>query len=194
MYPLLGQEAKVIARKVDVQIVDGLNVDMAYSNMTLTGNETVILGDDAYLSIVDEGGRVAETRGPGKIVLSELLNKKKATNSKTAYRFANYILDRMTAEDKKNRLSAMGYFIQSDDRKEDKPIQLYMPGAGKYYQNHLRLSWEKLSQAESYVVEIFNMYEELLRTFEVPENYFDLNIKGDLNSQSILLCDRIRVF
>jgi hypothetical protein len=37
------------------------------------------------------------------------------------------------------------------------------------------------------VVEIFNMYEELLRTFEVPENYFDLNIKGDLNSQSILL-------
>ncbi|MEJ2004707.1 MAG: hypothetical protein P8X57_07040, partial [Cyclobacteriaceae bacterium] len=181
-----SQEVKVIARKGDVQVVNGLDVRLASTNMTLTGSERILLGENSYLSMVDEKGGTAELELPGQYELRELFGGKNKNGSGTAYRYANYLLERMTPEGKKNRLGAMGYFIRADDTEEE-PIRLYIPGAGKYYQDHLELSWEDAVGGGPYTVEISNMYHELLKTVETRENAFRLEIDEDLGVQNILL-------
>jgi hypothetical protein len=181
-----SQKAKVIARKGDVQVVNGLDVRLASSNMSLSGSETVILGDDAYVGIVDEKGRTIELRISGQHDLSEILKNEEDTRDATAFRFASYLLDRMTAEGKKNRLGAMGYFIRNDER-EQEPIRLYIPGAGKFYQDRLELSWEPAPGGGPYTVEFFNVYRELLETHETGENVIEINVDRDLDVQGTFL-------
>jgi len=177
---------RVIARKGEVQVVNGLDVRIASSNMKLNGMETIILGDDAYLSLVDEKGRTAELQQPGKYDLRTVLAGQRSVKEGTAFRFANYLLDRMTAEGKKNRLGAMSYFIRSESA-ETEPIQLYIPGVGKYYQDQLVLSWEDAPGGGPYIVEISNMYQELLQTAESSHNSIRLTIDKKLDVQGILL-------
>ncbi len=183
---VVAQNAKVIARKGEVQVVNGLDVRLASSNMSLSGDETVLLGEDAYLGIVDVKGRTIELRVPGQYDLEEVLAGGEATRNGTAFRFASYLLDRMTAEGKKNRLGAMGYFIRNNDAAQE-PIRLYIPGAGKFYQDRLELSWEPAPGGGPYTVEVFNVYRELLKTYQTNENVIEVNIDEDLDVQGTFL-------
>ncbi len=186
MSELQAQAARIIATKGEVQVVNGMDVRIPVSGMSLKGVESLILGNNAYVGLIDEHGRTAEIRGEGQFEFENIFDSEKGVKSNTAYKYADYLLGRMTAEGKKNRLGATGYYIRDNMRKKEH-IRMYIPGAGKYYQDNLRLSWERPAGENNFRVEIFNMFQESLGVFEVNENQLKLNIDEELGQENILL-------
>ena len=180
-----AQFARVIATKGDVQIVNGMDVRTPFSGMTLKGEEAVLLGQEGYIGIVDKHGRTVELRGEGQYDLTSMLEiqDKKSEN---AIKYADFLLSKMTAEGKKNRLNAASYHIK-DNMRDKSQIRMFIPGAGKYYQDHLRLNWEQPEASSGYRVEVFNMYQELVQAYDLHECMFDLYIDDELGEENILL-------
>ncbi|MCA6074128.1 hypothetical protein [Fulvivirga sedimenti] len=183
---LRAQTARLIASKGEVQIVNGMDVKIPVTGMSLKGVETFILGKNAYISLIDEHGRTAEIRGEGYYEYDGVFTSEKGNKSNAAYKYADYVLGRMNAEGKKNRLGATGYYIR-DNMRQKEHIRMYIPGAGKYYQDDLRLSWEKPAGENHFRVEIYNMFRESLAVFEVNENQLMLKIDQQLGQENILL-------
>ena len=181
----VAQEIKVVALKGEAQVINGMDVKSCSPGMELRGNEMLLLRGNAYVALVDQSGYTKEIRGEGRYDIAGEFGKRE-TRQTPAFRYADYLAAKLTPEGKKNRLSATGYFISSR-LEEREMIRLFIPGAGKYYQNVLRLNWDSPMGAGPFKIEVYNMYREILRTEVTNENIIDLMIDEYLGQESILL-------
>ena len=172
-------DAKVLAIQGDVKLQRGMEVRTAVPGMPVSPDESIVVSESSYVSLVHKTGQTRELREEGQYQLSNLVSGK-ASDEKSlkTMMYADYVIGKMTPEGKKNRLGATGYYVKTSMRGPEK-IRLHMPSAGKFYNPDPIISWES-DGSKKYRVEIRNMYQDVLKVMDVKDNRIRLDLDEDL--------------
>jgi hypothetical protein len=170
--------AKVLAVQGDVKLQRGMDVRTAVPGMPVSPDESIVVSESSYVSLVHKTGQTRELREEGQYQLNKLVSGKVSDEkSLKTMMYADYVISKMTPEGKKNRLGATGYYVKTRVRGPEK-IRLHMPSAGKFYNPDPIISWESDGSGK-YRVEVRNMYQDVLKVMDVSENRIRLDLDED---------------
>jgi hypothetical protein len=171
--------AKVLAVQGDVKLQRGMDVRTAVPGMPISSDESIVVSESSYVSLVHKTGQTRELREEGQYQLNKLVsgNVPDEKGLKTMM-YADYVIGKMTPEGKKNRLDATGYFVKTRMRGPQR-VHLHIPSAGKFYNSNPIISWED-DGSKIYHVEIRNMYQDILKEVDVSNNQIRLDLDDDL--------------
>ena len=116
---------KVLANRGDNKIKTGEEWKPLKTGASLKAQDELIVSNDAYLGLVHASGKTMELRDAGNHKVSDLAKKVSQGGSSVASKYADFVLSKMSAEGKKNRLSATG----AVHRGLGDPINIYLPNA-----------------------------------------------------------------
>ena len=164
---------KVLANKGANQIKTGDSWESLKTGASLKDSDEIKVGENAYLGLMHSGGKTMEWREAGTFKISELASKVPAGKS-VGSKYADFLASKMTAEAKKNRLSATGAVHRGAG---DAEINLYAPNSVKLYNSNAILRWDALEGDNiAYKVIITNMFEDVLISQETNDTHFMLDL------------------
>ncbi len=195
-------------------IVSGLAYCQSYSfkvlgtngdNSVLTGNHwvalktgsvigpdaTVKVGIDAYLGLLHSSGRTLELRTEGEYTVKDLEDKLQAGSGTIASKYADFILSKITnPSTNNNKMSVTG----AVERSAEKPaIKAEMPSSAKLFGPTARISWNKAGTNSDYVVEIKDLFNDVLLEKTISQPEYMLNIETPVFKDQKLLIFSVKV-
>ncbi len=180
-----GYTFRVLANKGTNQIKSGSEWVQLKTGATLKSNDEIKVGEAAYLGLMHSGGKTLEWREAGTFKVSDLANKVPAGKSVGA-KYADFLASKMTAEAKKNRLSATGAVHRGAG---DEEINVYAPNSVQVYNQVAILRWDALEgDGITYKVQLSNMFEDVLLSEETNNTFYELDLTDPkIKDSSILL-------
>jgi len=174
---VLGQNYafKVMANKGDNKIKSGPNTQQLKTGASLQEADELILSDNAYLGLVHASGKTMELKEAGTHKVSDLAKKVNTGSSSVASKYADFVLSKMSAEGKKNRLSATG----AVHRGSDDAITVFMPSSVGVFKDEAVVRWDSLENDASYVVSLNNMFGDELLKIETSEPTVSLDLTDE---------------
>lgn len=141
---------------------------------SLNEDDELKLVDNAYVGLVHANGKLKELKGAGTHKIAELSSGMNTGSTSVASKYADFVLSKMSAEGKKNRLSATG----AVSRGGDEDIRVFMPNSVGVYSDDPILKWTEVEGDNiNYTITVTNMFEDVLMTANTndPEYQIDLN-------------------
>lgn len=180
-----GYTFKVLANKGDNKVKSGADWQPLKTGASLQDTDQLIVSDNAYLGLVHSTGKTMELKDPGTHKVSDLVAKINTSGSSVASKYADFVLSKMSAEGKKNRLSATG----AVHRGSNDAITVYMPSSVGVYNDAAIIRWDSLEgENNAYVVTLNNMFGDELLTIETNEPNVELDLKSDqLAKENVVL-------
>ena len=172
-----GYTFKVLAVKGANEVNQGGTWQPVKTGAALQSNEELKIPEQGYLGLVHSGGKTLELKEAGTYKVADLANKVLNNGASVASKYADYILEKISAEDKKNRLSATGAVHRNIA--DDAQIQLLMPSSTKIFNSEVRLHWSEINGSPTYQVSLENMFEDILVVEETAKPEFLLNMESE---------------
>lgn len=176
----LGQNYtfKVLVNKGANKVKSGSEWQPIKTGASLNTTDEISIVDNAYLGLVHSNGKTLELKESGNYKVTDLTAKVSGGGSSVASKYADFVLSKMSAEGKKNRLSATGAVHRGI---EDK-IKVYMPNTVGVFNDEAIIRWDSVeNDNQIYVVTVTNMFEDVLMTIETD----DPSIQLDLSKEKI---------
>lgn len=175
---------KVLANKGANKVKTGADWQPLKTGASLESGDELVISENAYLGLVHASGKTLEVKTAGNYKVSDLAGKIKTEGSSVASKYADFVLSKMSAEGKKNRLSATG----AVHRGSNEAIRVYLPGSVAVYNEEVIIRWDAIEGAGGYEVSLKNMFDDVLLTLETtdPKLILDLN-KSELAKEKVLL-------
>jgi len=175
---------KVLANKGDNKVKSGDSWEPLKTGASLQSTDELKVSDNAYLGLVHATGKTMELKDPGTHKVSDLAAKINTNGSSVASKYADFVLSKMSAEGKKNRLSATG----AVHRGEKDAISVYMPSSVGVYNDAAIIRWDTLAKDENYVVTLNNMFGDELMTIETNQPAIELDLASEkLANENVVL-------
>ncbi|MDX1627513.1 MAG: hypothetical protein R3345_02370 [Fulvivirga sp.] len=176
---------KVLANKGNNQVKSGGDWEQLKTGASLQETDELKLSENAYLGLVHVSGKTMELKEPGTHKVQALSSQMETGGSSVASKYADFVLSKMSAEGKKNRLSATG----AVHRGSNDAITLFMPSSVGVYNKEAIIRWDSLEGDHTYKVTINNMFEEELMTIETnePKIAIDLSKEQIAKENTILI-------
>lgn len=175
---------KVLANKGENKVKSGDSWEPLKTGASLQSTDELKVSDNAYLGLVHATGKTMELKDPGTHKVSDLAAKINTNGSSVASKYADFVLSKMSAEGKKNRLSATG----AVHRGEKDAISVYMPSSVGVYNDAAIIRWDTLAKDENYVVTLNNMFGDELMTIETNQPAIELDLSSDkLANENVVL-------
>ena len=172
-----GYTFKVLANKGDNKVKSGADWQSLKTGTSLNEDDELSVSAGAYLGLVHSSGKTLELKEAGVHKVSELASKVSTGGSSVASKYADFVLSKMSAEGKKNRLSATG----AVHRGSNDAIAVYMPSSVGVFNEKAIIRWDSLDNANTYTVTLRNMFDDVLLSIETN----DPNIEIDLTREQI---------
>ncbi|MEM7109478.1 MAG: hypothetical protein AAF519_14730 [Bacteroidota bacterium] len=181
-----GYTFKVLANRGENKIKTGSETKPLKTGASLTANDELIVSSNAYLGLVHSSGKTMELKEAGNHKVSELAQKVSQGGSSVASKYADFVLSKMSAEGKKNRLSATG----AVHRGPEDPISVFLPSISEIYGDKALIQWDSSEIANTYKVTIKNMFEDTLLVVETNENGIEVDMTDEkLAKENVLLIE-----
>ena len=182
-----GYTFKVLANRGDNKIKTGADWKPLKTGASLNQGDEVVVSDNAYLGLVHASGRTMELKDAGTHKVAELAEKVSQGGSSVASKYADFVLSKMSAEGKKNRLSATG----AVHRGLGTPINVYLPNSiSEIYGEKTIVRWETSEDAEVYKVTLKNMFEDTILEIETNENSIEIDMTDEkIAKENVLLIE-----
>ncbi len=168
---------KVLANKGDNKVKSGAEWQALKTGASLNETDELQVSADAYLGLVHSSGKTLELKEAGTHKVSELASKVNTGSSSVASKYADFVLSKMSAEGKKNRLSATG----AVHRGSNDAIKVFMPSSVGVYNQTAIVRWDSLSGDNTYTVTLKNMFDDVLMSIETN----DPNVELDLSNEKL---------
>ena len=167
---------KVLANKGANQIKVGESWEPIKTGASLKATDEIKVTENAYLGLMHNGGRTLEWKEAGTFKVSDLANKV-TKGASVASKYADFLASKMTAEAKKNRLSATGAVHRGGG---DAQINVYVPaGRVPIFNSKGVIRWDALEgDGIVYKVYINDMFGETLITEETSNTYYNLDFNN----------------
>lgn len=172
-----GYTFKVLANKGTNKIKTGAEWQPLKTGASLHDDDELSISENAYLGLVHASGKTMELKIAGNHKVSELAAKVSTGGSSVASKYADFVLSKMSAEGKKNRLSATG----AVHRGTNDAIHVFMPSSVGVFSDRAIIRWDSLSGDNIYIVTLKNMFDDVLVSIETN----DPNIELDLTDEKI---------
>lgn len=139
---------------------------------SLKAGDEIKLSDNAYLGLRHASGKMVEVKKAGPYKVADLAANVTGGSS-VLNKYTDFILSSNSPEAKKNRLSATG----AVHRGTGDAINLFLPENqfSGIFGNKVILNWEAKS-AGPYVIELQNMFEDVLATYETMETSYTVDL------------------
>ncbi len=164
-----GYSFRVLAAKGNIELKSGGEWVPLKIGQSLNKSDVIKLGEQSYLGLLHSEGWALEWRTPGTITVSELEYKRTPSLKRPPYL--------------PNRGPAAIWKHQDYDIKLISPNQVKMFGSSAIFRWH-----PKEEKIKTYVVEVMNMYDDVLLREETRSNYYELDLTNpELVTQRVLL-------
>ncbi len=167
---------KVLANKGDNKVKSGAEWQSLKTGASLNESDELEVSSGAYLGLVHSSGKTLELKEAGKHKVSELSAKVNTGGSSVASKYADFVLSKMSAEGKKNRLSATG----AVHRGPQDGITVFMPSSVGVYNQKAIVRWDSLDNASTYMVTLRNMFDDVLLSIETDDPNIELDLTNDM--------------
>ncbi len=178
---------KVLANRGDNKIKTGEEWKPLKTGASLKAQDELIVSNDAYLGLVHASGKTMELRDAGNHKVSDLAKKVSQGGSSVASKYADFVLSKMSAEGKKNRLSATG----AVHRGLGDPINIYLPNAiAEVYGEKTIVRWDSADAGQVYKVTLKNMFEDTILEIETNQSSVELDMTDEkIAKENVLLIE-----
>lgn len=176
---------RVMVNKGSNQVNSGGEWQALKTGAQLKENDELKVSENAYLGLMHAGGRTLEWKEAGTYKVSELAGKVSAGSS-VASKYADFLANKMSAESKKNRLSATGAVHRAISEAE---INVHMPGTVQIYRDNAIIRWDPVEGDNIvYKVTLKNMFEDVLISEETSETFYEINLAEEkIENQNVVL-------
>lgn len=181
-----GYTFKVLANKGSNEVKSGEDWKPLKTGASLKEGDELKISENAYLGLVHSSGKTLELKSAGSHKVDELASKINTGGSSVASKYADFVLSKMSAEGKSNRLSATGAVHRAA---VNAGINIYMPNSVEVFNNDALIEWGALEGDKIYEVTVVNMFgDELLKTETSNPNY-KLNLRDEklINEAALLV-------
>lgn len=140
---------------------------------SLKAGDEVKLSDNAYLGLRHASGKMMEVKQSGTHKVADLASKVTGGSS-VLNKYTDFILSSNSPEAKKNKLSATG----AVHRGSGDAINLFLPDNqfSGIFGEKVILNWEAAKSEGPYVVELQNMFEDVLARYETTETTYTIDL------------------
>ena len=184
-----GQEYtfKVLANRGDNKVKAGAQWQPLKTGASLSSQDELLVSSNAYLGLVHASGRTIELRDAGNHKVADLAKKVDQGGSSVASKYADFVLSKMSAEGKKNRLSATG----AVHRGLGDPINIYLPNAiAEVYGEKTIVRWDSAEATQVYKIVLKNMFEDTLLEIETNQSSVELDMTDEkIAKENVLLIE-----
>ncbi|MEM6360597.1 MAG: hypothetical protein AAF149_04220 [Bacteroidota bacterium] len=181
-----GYTFKVLANRGENKIKTGSETKPLKTGASLKSDDELIVSSNAYLGLVHSSGKTMELKEAGNHKVSELAQRVSQGGSSVASKYADFVLSKMSAEGKKNRLSATG----AVHRGPEDPISVFLPSISEIYGDRALIQWDSSQVANAYKVTIRNMFDDTLMEIKTNENGIEVDMTDEkLAKENVLLIE-----
>lgn len=176
---------KVLANKGDNKVKSGAEWQPLKTGASLQENDELELSDNSYLGLIHTTGKTIEIKEGGKHKVADLAAKINTSGSSVTSKYADFVLSKMSAEGKKNRLSATG----AVHRGSNDAITVFMPSSVGVFNDEAIIRWDSLDGSNNmYIVTLNNMFGDELLTIETDEPNIQIDLKNEqLSKENVVL-------
>lgn len=180
-----GYTFRVMVNKGPNEIKRGGEWMPLKTGASLNDEDELKVVEDAYLGLVHASGKTLELKEPGTHKISELGSSINTEGSSVASKYADFVLSKMSAEGKKNRLSATG----AVSRGSEDAIKVYMPNSVGVFNNDPILKWSEVEGDNiNYTITVTNMFEDVLMTVNTSDPQYQLDLSNaKIADQKVIL-------
>ncbi|ELR70111.1 hypothetical protein C900_03796 [Fulvivirga imtechensis AK7] len=179
-----GYTFKVLANKGTNKIKAGADWEPLKTGASLQDNDELVISENAYLGLVHASGKTLELKAAGNHKVSDLAAKVNTGGSSVASKYADFVLSKMSAEGKKNRLSATG----AVHRGSNDAIHVFMPSSVGVFSDKAIIRWDSVDGENVYVVTLKNMFDDVLVSIETNEPNIELDLTNEkLSKENVVL-------
>ena len=178
-FQVTGQDYafKVLANKGgnEIKVSDGWQP--IKTGASLTSNDEIKIGPNAYLALVHNNGMPKELKAPGNYLVKNLSKElESGEGGSVLNKYTDFILSSNTAEGKKNRLTATGAVHRGDSKFA---INVLLPRpmeAPEIFSNKVILKWESNEVKGPYILSFKDDFLEEFFSVETTETEYDLDL------------------
>jgi hypothetical protein len=181
---------KVLMNKGTNEVKSGSAWQQVKTGASLKPGDEVKIADNAYLGLMHVSGKPLELTKAGTFKVADLASKVSGGSS-VLNKYTDFILSSNSPEAKKNRLSATG----AVDRGGKNQITLLLPSNqfSGTVNDKVILNWETEVKGP-YLVVLQNMFDDVLDTREVNDNFLEINLSDPKLSNNDLNAVLVEVF
>lgn len=174
-----GYTFKVLANKGANEVKKNGQWTTLKTGTLLDSNDEIKVADNAYIGLIHSSGKTLELKSAGSHKISDLDGKIDKQGSSVASKYADYVLSKMSAEGKKNRMKATGAVTREVGGKN---LNVYIPNTVGVFTEKPILQWNGIEGDNvTYQLRVTNMFEDELMTAETNETSFQI----DMNDQRL---------
>ncbi|MEQ9167644.1 MAG: hypothetical protein RLO12_15405 [Fulvivirga sp.] len=171
-----GYTFKVLANKGDNKVKSGSEWQALKTGSSLNETDELQVSADAYLGLVHSSGKTLELKEAGNHKVSDLAAKINTSGSSVASKYADFVLSKMSAESKKNRLSATG----AVHRGTNDAIKVFLPSSVGVFSDKAIVRWDSTTDNSiTYKVTLKNMFEDVLLSIETNNPNVEINLNDE---------------
>ncbi|MDH5365421.1 MAG: hypothetical protein OEW67_00420 [Cyclobacteriaceae bacterium] len=176
---------KVLANKGVNEVKSGTEWKPLKTGTSLKDGDELKLSENAYLGLVHNSGKTLELKESGNHKISDLSSKISSGGSNVASKYADFVLSKMSAEKKTNRLSATGAVHRAV---VNSSINIYIPNSVDVYNDKALIEWGGMEGENTFVLKVVNMFGDELFTMESSDNRYLLDLTSEkLANEAALL-------
>lgn len=161
---------RVLASKGANEVKSGETWQPVKTGASLSLGDELRISENASIGLVHSTGKPLEEKKPGVYKIEDLASRVKG-ESTVLNKYADFMLSKNSAEEKKNRLNATGAAHRGVG------IKIYLPESklANLYNNLVYLTWDNTEKGP-YTVELQNMFSETLYKKETPESTIAIDL------------------
>lgn len=176
---------KVLANKGTNEVKSGNEWKPLKTGASLKDGDELKLSENAYLGLVHNSGKTLELKESGNHKISDLSSKISSGGTNVASKYADFVLSKMSAEKKTNRLSATGAVHRAV---VNSSINIYMPNSVDIYNDKALIEWGGVEGENTFVLTVVNMFGDELFSIESSTNRYLLDLTSEkLEKEAALL-------
>ena len=167
---------KVLANKGNNKVKAGADWQPLKTGSSLNSTDELEVSYGAYLGLVHSSGKTLELKEAGTHKVADLASRVSTGGSSVASKYADFVLSKMSAEGKKNRLSATG----AVHRGSNDAITIFMPSSVCVYNDKAIVRWDSVDNNDTYTVTLKNMFDDVLLSIETTDPNIELDLTNEM--------------
>ncbi len=167
---------KVLANKGNNKVKAGAEWQPLKTGSSLNSTDELEVSNGAYLGLVHSSGKTLELKEAGTHKVADLASRVSTGGSSVASKYVDFVLSKMSAEGKKNRLSATG----AVHRGSNDAITIFMPSSVGVYNDKAIVRWDSVDNNDTYTVTLKNMFDDVLLSIETTDPNIELDLTNEM--------------
>lgn len=187
---------KVLASRGSVTAINNAEKNQITTGKKLFTNESIEVSGSSYVGLMHKSGKTIELKQPGVYAVKELDTKiASASGAGVGQRYANYVFGEITKDDKKDMkgnhqqyMAVTGAVSRAMAHSRAAAVNPLIPQSSILPNTSYNLAWLKVNGAPGYVVQVSDLYDEVLMQKETQDTIMAVDFSSIARLKNERMC------